>query len=447
MRQIVPAVVLLLAACAVGEIDDRVVLDGQTPVTSCAGAIHGAAADGGLAFTPVGDKSDFLAADSFEQRGRRAVKGNCGGSHATRPGIGLRPGDVMHLLLWSHGAANPRRVGVGQDDGNFSAPTLQRHRIPLRIVPEAGRLRDYEVVFLSSLLSTQRAAQFGTKKIDNEKDKVDFPKRLREVLVSRQTHIWNAVMGRIWIKRVQFDIDRQPAEVLFLAGVVDMSAVCADLRDKNLSTDDLAVFAQAFLFTDANTDFDPATHCKVGSANEHELFRVVGKHASAFHVLGESEDPFDRDDKSDFYTDLWPKGLFNFLTVELSGVSARHLEWPESAWSLTEWEQSGICLDRAGRPLSITEITLRNARRPIAIVGDDAEVPPSWRVRTMLHTLVRNDGTEHRSVGRTLERTPESADLLFPEPTMNGGNLQALTMRDLAGIRWSGNEVAPACRL
>ena len=201
------------------------------------------------------------------------------------PGLGLKPGDVLYLRRWSTGR---------NDQRNDTTPPHTIDRVPIRHIGDGGRLHDYEVTLLTNFLVTNRRDTSG-----------NLGGQVIDAVSANAVNMWNALVDTLRIQRRS-------------DGVLK---VIANLKH---------VLTEGHL---AGNPYFP-------TVDVAEITGIDQPLTSPFDVFGlfpSVNDTFHRDSGAE------RQHLFTFVSAELNGIDFRRAGTEESAWTLKEVQDSGVC--------------------------------------------------------------------------------------------------------
>lgn len=391
------ALFLALAGCAVGRLSDRFVIDRMTRVTDADGQPVDLASDG-----------DFLHVATVGQEGDQGMK--------------LGPGAILTYVRWSPGFATPDKVS---NPGLRYEPVSESYRIVLRHVDEGrGELRDEEERFLASVLTVHRR-DWGAFESGSVA-------QLQPVLYRSRKLLWNALVDDLAIRRV----GPGPEVGLVLLPTFRLEALCAAFKARTAKLLDENETAKAAIVAADFTQFAKAFvpggegECTPGKGRILELTAMpMGSLKSVIHGAASDDIP----DNSESY--YYAKGSliniytrFNFATAELNGVRVNRPDVPEAAWTLREWEDSGICrIPGQGKSPVIRRLLLTGGLRPLWISRGGHDPHATYR---LVSVLTRDNAA------RKIERISNVG--LFDERTvLDESALDILRMSDLKWIEWA----------
>jgi hypothetical protein len=323
------------------------------------------------------------------------------------PGIPLKPGDVIYLTRWSPGAIGDAGT-LPTNRVNRTSPPAFSSRIPLRKIRTGGALYDYEREFLLDALNTNRKALFGIA--PGTPGQAGLLHAIANLVRDNEAVIWNAFVEGLRVHRFL-----QPGQAPILTVTFSPSMIASELKANG------AMFTHAFGPPDAGQPDAPE-----------------------FDIIGVST-PRDPEatmiDQADTHAEAYyfgPAGLVaaetthlhTFVTVELGGLDVHTPQWPESQWSLRDWEASDVCQPietNGGQDRSyVYRITLKHGVEAFQIHGPEHEndVWPTHRIQQVISANRR---------GRRLETVSWNRvhGYYLDEP-----DLDRLTVGDLDQLMW-----------
>jgi hypothetical protein len=242
------------------------------------------------------------------------------------PGMRLKPGDVLYLRRWSTGLKGGR---------NDTTPPHAIDRVPLRrIRADRGRLHDGEMTLLVNFLVTNRSEAGVT----NE----PLGRDLSAFVKANSVAMWEALLDTLAVQRVNADTLRVVADLPAMLKAVQLPDPLRAYFAGGPAKKEIAGFATP---PATLSPFD--SMAQPSSANSNYYQTATG--------------------------DLRGR-MFTFVAVDLNGVDLRRPGYEESAWTLRELEDSGICTAVApdGKPLAlkIDALQLPGSGKAYRIVDD-----------------------------------------------------------------------------
>jgi hypothetical protein len=380
-----------------------------------------------------------------------------------KPGLQLKPGDVLYLTSWRAGVANPNNYSQ-----NLYGPQEFRMRIPLREIGDQGHLLNDEREFLATFLMVSRSRALRTA-----------PDRtaIAAFLDQHEVALWNAFVHAMAVKLVQGE-NQQPALVLVVdmnklrvTGLLDTNSGYSDYFRKGvidfLSIDEpyhnpwaavagedgsyhpgggywTADFSQDQVVTDVVKKW--SARLQVTAENElqnmqSEVNVAVAKRSAGIDALARKWKALyhlsDGDEK-ELVADLFDQPSeppykmtsYSFVTVEVNGVDVNRPRWPESQWTLREWQDSGVCRTEGDKKARIGEITMKRSLLQYAILPDDSSQSTNH---------VEIDIAEPNRK-RYLAANAKACYSCVNISTLSQSDLDKLFIEDISRIRWDAKE-------
>lgn len=346
-----------------------------------------------------------------------AIAATCGGGIrsaegtelAIRPGVGSR----VRIHFWSGLEDNSERQ-------SYSLPSAIVFDGVLRLAPANGTLDPDERALLATFLLVHRRNPLPA----------DVQSLAREALESQEVDLWNELVRTMCVEvaRVTY-VNSQSTTVATQRTLVfksDLIALCNIVEPKRREA-----FARFFIDTAASLDRGRCTGVSDGSLIGSEpAAGQTNNWQSLVSAQGRADDsgPFYAPDQHIKIADLGD------LTFQRPRFGTRGTE----AWTLEDWQASGICRDQkqdADRPV-IDRLEIRGGQRlNVIYIGS----PQSRIVRTFT-----SDGPTY------LLETPSGKPVRQFTATISASDLRLLSPRDVRGITWKKSKdssaiVHPSC--
>lgn len=399
------AFVFLVAAggCSVGQLDDVVLLaHGSTPDTCQKFKRNAGYGDNHLlpAFKEVeGNGHQNIACDKpKEEMDTRDTKSSY------FPAIEMHYGDKFTVRQIAFGLG----ITGNTTPRDRRPPTISGVTISLRKIAKDGFLSDEEEQFLYAILAVSRADMFGGVDVKNLADELAKPGIARAM--------WNAMPKALRLINVrENDAQRERWQL-----TISIAVLCKAFGERH---GDTTQFASAFNFEGGSVD---------NVCNSKDFYSIGLGLAGFQHPAGASAFKAATPAKSRYFDRLGVSGTFEFVEVEVRGVSMRNPFSPESKWSLKEWQEAGICKleSSSSERAVIRRLKLRGAP------------PVNWM------TVIHGEPTEPKATHEVqitylpTYQTGPRRDLKklrggYPY-LINDNDLDKLRLSDIAEIEWGG---------
>ncbi|CAE6939233.1 hypothetical protein ACOMICROBIO_FLGHMIGD_03946 [Vibrio sp. B1FLJ16] len=357
-----------------------------------------------------------------------------GSSSPKKTGMVIKPGDVIHLAIWS-----PGRMDQGsKSKDHISPPSYNILRLPIRkfFVPESPEgeekkwfevsvLNDIERLVLANALTTNRNALLG-----------DNPSRewIQKYMVEYEAALWNAFVDSMRIRRV--DLVGKIKDCTDNGKARELTAKDMEYMRQSIVS---LTFDMSKLLGSLEENDSAVTSFKKAFDFENKAADILGFKESASTpysaLAGKKVQAKDRN-QAYYLTPFHPafQSFLNLVSVEVNGIDFRMQQMPERAWSLHDVEASGICGDGA----KIRAFTFRNDRTfSVANYSEKA----GYEVKRLNENRIKNNSEQDKrpyQVGTQIGPKKKGLLSIFAVNSIHRYDLTKIYISDIEQIVWEG---------